>query len=43
MLNNKWIIALLVILVIVGILIVTKANFGGHIGMGGKTASVEVQ
>ncbi len=42
MLNNKWIIGILVIAVIIGLLIVTKANFGGHVGMGGTGASVQV-
>lgn len=42
MLNNKWVIALIVIAVIIGLLIVTKANFGGHVGMSGTGASIQV-
>lgn len=42
MLNNKWVILILVLAVIVGLLIVTKANFGGHIGMAGTGASIQV-
>lgn len=42
MLNNKYIIWLIIIIVIVGILIVTKANFGGHVGMGGTGASLQI-
>ena len=42
MLNNKYVVALIIIAVIVGLLIVTKANFGGHVGMGGTGASVQV-
>ncbi len=42
MLNNKWVIGLLIVAVIIGLLIVTKANFGGHVGMGGTGASIQV-
>ena len=42
MLNNKWIIAIIVVAIIVGLLIVTKANFGGHVGMAGTGASIQV-
>ncbi len=42
LLDNKWIILIFVVAIVVGLLIVTKANFGGHVGMAGTGASFQV-
>ena len=42
MLNNKYVIFIIIVAVVVGLLIVTKANFSGEVGMGGTGVSVEV-
>ena len=41
-LKNKWVVVILVGAIIFGLLIVTRAQFGGHVGMAGTQASVQV-
>ena len=43
MLNNKWVILIIVCAVIFGLLIVTQAHFGINAGMAGKTFQIGVQ
>ena len=42
MLQNKYVIWLIVVIVIAGIFIITKANFGARAGLGGQSASFQV-
>jgi len=43
MLQNKWIMLIIIVAVIVGLLIVTQAHFGLSVGMAGKTFQIGVQ
>jgi hypothetical protein len=43
MLNNKWIILLIVCVIVFGILIITNAHFNVGGGMGNKTIQLGVQ
>lgn len=40
--SNRWVVAILILAIIVGLLIVTKANFGVNGGMAGKGISIQV-